>query len=76
MIKLNNKKILVLSPHPEDGEIGCGGLIQKALKLNATCWYAYFTDAALSTKPPYKPNEQLNELRKSTSMIRRKITNI
>ncbi len=69
MITLKNKKILVLSPHPEDGEIGCGGLIQKALKLKATCWYVYFTDASLSTKPPYKPDEQLKELKKSTSII-------
>ena len=28
MLDFKKKKILILSPHPEDGEIGCGGLIQ------------------------------------------------
>ena len=35
MIDLKIKKVLVLSPHPEDGEIGCGGLIQKLKKNNS-----------------------------------------
>ena len=69
MIDLKRKKVIVLSPHPEDGEIGCGGLVQRFLKNNSKCWYVCFTDAALSTKPPFKPNAQLKEMYKSTKII-------
>lgn len=69
MIDLKNKKVLVLSPHPEDGEIGCGGLIQKLKKNNSQIWYVCFTDASISTKPPFKPNAQVNEMKKSTKII-------
>ena len=35
MIDLKKKKVIVLSPHPEDGEIGCGGLVQRLKKDNS-----------------------------------------
>ncbi len=69
MIEFKNKKVLILSPHPEDGEIGCGGIVQKFLKNKSKCWYIYFTSAELSTKPPFKPNAQVKEMRKSTKII-------
>lgn len=69
MIDLKNKKVIVLSPHPEDGEIGCGGLVQRLKKNNSKCWYVCFTDAALSTKPPFKPSAQIKEMYKSTKII-------
>ena len=76
MIDLKNKKIIVLSPHPEDGEIGCGGLVQKLNVNNSKCWYVCFTDAALSTKKPFKPTAQMQEMLKSTKIIGFKRDNI
>ena len=76
MINFKNKKILVLSPHPEDGEIGCGATIQKFLKNGSKCWYAVFTKAEKSTKPPFKPDEQVREMYKSTSIIGFKKSNL
>src|SRR5947199_322617 len=29
MIALNDKKLLIISPHPDDEVLGCGGLISK-----------------------------------------------
>lgn len=69
MINFKNKTVLVLSPHPEDGEIGCGGTIQKFLKNQSKCWYAVFTKAEKSTKPPFKNDEQIIEMHKSTAII-------
>jgi len=37
------KKILVLSPHPDDGVIGCGGYINKALENGAEVLYVIFS---------------------------------
>ena len=69
MIDLKSKKVIVLSPHPEDGEIGCGGLVQRLKKNNSKFWYVCFTDASLSTKPPFKPTAQVKEMLKSTKII-------
>ena len=65
MFELKKKKIIVFSPHPEDGEIGCGGTIQKFIQSGAECWYVVFTIAEDSTHPPFKPNAQKNEMMKS-----------
>ena len=69
MLNFKNKKVLVLSPHPEDGEIGCGCTIQKFLKNKSKCWYVVFTKAEKSTKPPFRIDEQHREMHKSTSII-------
>ena len=69
MLDFKKKKILILSPHPEDGEIGCGGLIQRFLKNKSKCWYVCFTNASQSVKPPFKPNAQTYEMYRSTSIL-------
>lgn len=65
MINFKKKKIIVLSPHPEDGEIGCGGIIQKFIKNGSECWYVVFTIAEDSTHPPYKKDAQHDEMMRS-----------
>ena len=69
MLDFKKKKILILSPHPEDGEIVCGGLIQRFLKNKSKCWYVCFTNASQSVKPPFKPNAQTYEMYRSTSIL-------
>ena len=63
------KRVLVLSPHPEDGELGCGGAIQRLMSEGAECWYAAFTVAEKSTHPPFPPDAQRAEMGKSTRII-------
>tara|TARA_B110000503_G_C7094644_1_gene390980 strand:+ start:32 stop:676 length:645 start_codon:yes stop_codon:yes gene_type:complete len=65
MFEFKKKKIIVLSPHPEDGEIGCGGTIQKFIQNGSECWYVVFTIAEDSTHPPFKKNAQSHEMMKS-----------
>ena len=40
---LNNKKILIISPHPDDEIIGCGGLIAHAKIINSNTSVLYIT---------------------------------
>jgi len=40
---LNDKKILVLAPHTDDGEFGCGGSIAKFIEQGAEVYYAAFS---------------------------------
>lgn len=37
-------KILVLSPHTDDGELGCGGAIARWVKEGNEVYYAFFSD--------------------------------
>ncbi|PIU40959.1 MAG: hypothetical protein COS99_07795 [Candidatus Omnitrophica bacterium CG07_land_8_20_14_0_80_42_15] len=38
-----NDRILILAPHPDDEVLGCGGIIQKALKMHLPIHIAFLT---------------------------------
>ena len=38
----NIKKTLVLAPHTDDGEIGCGGFINKLVNEDVEVYYCAF----------------------------------
>jgi LmbE family N-acetylglucosaminyl deacetylase len=40
---MNYKRILVLAPHTDDGELGCGGTISKLAKQGKEVFYAAFS---------------------------------
>jgi len=42
------KKVLVLAPHTDDGEIGCGGTIAKFIEEGAEVYYVAFSSARKS----------------------------
>lgn len=44
-MQFDNKKILVLAPHTDDGELGAGGTIVKAIAQGAEVYYAAFSTA-------------------------------
>ncbi|MBS1492658.1 MAG: PIG-L family deacetylase [Bacteroidetes bacterium] len=46
-------KILILAPHTDDGEFGCGGSIARFLKENVEVYYAAFSLSEESVPPPY-----------------------
>jgi N-acetylglucosamine malate deacetylase 1 len=66
---LENKKILVLAPHTDDGELGCGGLIAKAVRQGATVFYAAFSTADESVPPSFPPNQLEIEVKNATEVI-------
>jgi LmbE family N-acetylglucosaminyl deacetylase len=70
------ERILVLSPHPEDGELGCGGTVQRALAQGVEVHWAVFTIAEQSTHPPFAPDEQMREMQRSTAILGVKPENI
>jgi len=49
MVNRNNfKKILVLAPHTDDGELGCGGAISKFIEEKKQVFYVAFSSAEKS----------------------------
>ncbi len=66
----NFKKILVLSPHTDDAELGCGGTINKFLKQGKEIYWAVFSKAFVSERN----FDVLKELEKSAKIL--KVTNL
>src|SRR6478672_10629350 len=54
----NPKKILVLAPHTDDGELGCGGSISKFISEGKEIWYAAFSICSKSL-PSGLPSDTL-----------------
>lgn len=59
------KRVLILSPHTDDGELGCGGLISRFLEQNAAIKFIAFSDCKPSI-PAHLPKDILQkEMRQS-----------
>lgn len=68
-MNLNPKKILVLAPHTDDGELGCGGTLAKFKEQGTEIFYAAFSSCEQSV-PEHLPNDILKiELKNATTML-------
>lgn len=70
------RRILVLSPHPEDGELGCGGSIVRYLEAGCEVYYVAFTIAEKSTHPPFDPDAQKYEMLNAVDILGIKKANV
>lgn len=63
------KKVLVLAPHTDDGELGAGGFIAKLIEEGAEVFYVAFSTAAESV-PEGFPNDILKtEVKAATKVL-------
>jgi LmbE family N-acetylglucosaminyl deacetylase len=66
---INAKRVLVLAPHTDDGELGCGGTIARLLEEGAEVFYLAFSTAEASV-PEGFPSHQLEiEVRGATEAL-------
>jgi len=63
------QRILVLAPHTDDGEFGCGATINKMLANGNEVYYAAFSLAEESVPPPFPKNILEKEVKEATSVI-------
>lgn len=63
------KKILVLAPHTDDGELGCGGSIAKFCAENREVYYAAFCLCSQSLPDTLPANTLELECKKATSIL-------
>lgn len=65
----NLKRILILAPHTDDGEFGCGGSVARLIKQGKEVYYAAFSTAEKSV-PKHLPKDILKtEVREATKCL-------
>ena len=62
-------RILVLAPHTDDGEIGCGGTIAKFLEEEKEVHYVAFSTARTSVNPEFPDDILEIEVREATRIL-------
>ena len=65
----SSKRILVLAPHTDDGEFGCGASIAKFISEKKDVYYAAFSLAEESVPPPYPKNILETEVKAATKEL-------
>jgi len=73
---LNPKRILVLAPHTDDGELGCGGAIAKFCEEGKEVFYVAFSDCKISLAADLPPDTLRNECKKATALLGIKEANL
>jgi LmbE family N-acetylglucosaminyl deacetylase len=68
-MKNESSRILVLSPHTDDGEFGCGATIVKLLKQGDKVYYAAFSLAEESVPPPFPRDILEKEVKEATRQL-------
>mgnify|MGYP001166660544 FL=1 len=64
------KKALFLSPHPDDVELGCGGLIHKLINIKVHVSIAVFSNCQISLPKKSSPNTLINEFHSSFDTVK------
>lgn len=66
---LDYQKILILSPHIDDAEFGCGGTIDKLVKQGCDIYYLAFSDCRDSVSSQFKDTILRDELSNSMKVL-------
>jgi len=69
MNRLMGKKILVISPHTDDGELGCGGSIARFIEEGNEVEYVALSSAEKSVPKEYPPDTLKHEVKKATKIL-------
>ncbi len=68
-MNFKDKKVVILAPHTDDGELGCGASISKMLEEGAVVYYVAFSTADESV-PAHFPKDQLaTEVKHATQAL-------
>lgn len=63
------RRVLILAPHTDDGEFGCGGTIAKFVEEGKEVYYLAFSDCEKSLPPDMSPDTLLKELEEATAIL-------
>jgi N-acetylglucosamine malate deacetylase 1 len=63
------KRVLVLAPHTDDGEFGCGGTMARLVDAGVDVRYVAFSIATKSLPPGFPPDTLAREVREATAEL-------
>ena len=63
------KKVFILAPHTDDGELGCGGTIAKLVESGVEVFYIAFSTAEESVPDGFEKNELEFEVKRATAVL-------
>ena len=63
------RRVLVLAPHTDDGEFGCGGTMARLVETGAEIRYVAFSTATKSLPPGFPPDTLAREVRQATAEL-------
>jgi LmbE family N-acetylglucosaminyl deacetylase len=63
------KRVLVLAPHTDDGEFGCGGTLARLVDAGAEVRYVAFSIATRSLPDGFPPDTLAQEVREATAEL-------
>jgi N-acetylglucosamine malate deacetylase 1 len=63
------RRALVLAPHTDDGELGCGGTIARLVEAGAEVHYMAFSSASRSLPDGFPADTLVHEVRAATSEL-------
>jgi N-acetylglucosamine malate deacetylase 1 len=66
---INFKKVMVLAPHTDDGEFGCGATLTKLRELGSEIFYTAFSVCEQSVPYGFKEDELERELMNAASVL-------
>jgi N-acetylglucosamine malate deacetylase 1 len=72
----NKKNVLILAPHTDDGEFGCGGTIAKLIQNGSNIIYAAFSIAEESLEEGLPKDTLEKEVKEATSILGIKSSNL
>lgn len=70
------KRVLVLAPHTDDGEFGCGGTIAKLIEEGHEVIYAAFSACQQSVLPQFPSDILITEVKAATKVLGIKSENL
>jgi N-acetylglucosamine malate deacetylase 1 len=66
---MESKKVLILAPHTDDGELGCGGTICKLIKEGHQVYYVAFSICEESVPEGFPANALEIEVKEATKVL-------
>ena len=65
----HHKKVLILAPHTDDGEFGCGGTIARLIEEGAEVYYVAFSACEQSVLPHLPSDILITEVKEATQIL-------
>lgn len=68
-MRFDFERVLILAPHTDDGEFGCGGTIAKFAEMGTTIYYVAFSACELSVPSELPKDTLITEVKAATQIL-------